>query len=270
MRVLGVVTARGGSRSVPRKNIRLLCGKPLLQYTAEAALASQRLERTILTTDDEEIAAVGRRCGLDVPFLRPAELARDDTPSLPVVQHVVQWVEARGDRYDAICLLQPTNPLRRAEDIDGAIALLESSGADSVISFVDVDGKHPARMKRIDAEGRVHNPPFAEQFEGQRRQDLPKFYLREGSIYLTRTAVLMQQHSFQGRDCRAWIVPEQRACNIDTPFDLFVAEQVLNHYSSFLRSSVGTHLPQRAASPGAGDAARRRESVPAQECGSPQ
>src|ERR1041384_5143897 len=111
MRVLGLIPARGGSKGVPRKNIRLLAGKPLLQYTAEAALSARKLARVILTTDDEEIAETGRQCGLEVPFLRPAELAQDDTPTLPVMQHVVDWLEKQGEAYEAICLLQPTNPL---------------------------------------------------------------------------------------------------------------------------------------------------------------
>ena len=227
MRVLGLVPARSGSKGVVRKNIRRLCGKPLLQYTAESALAARRLARIVLTTEDEEIAEVGRHCGLEVPFMRPAALAEDATPMMPVVHHAINALRDGGDEFDAVCLLQPTNPLRRGEDIDGAIALLEATGSDSVISFVDAGEKHPARMKYIMDDGRVVDPPFAEQFEGQRRQDLPKLYLREGSIYLTRTAVLMHQSSFQGRDCRAWIVPEDRACNIDTPFDLFIAEQIL-------------------------------------------
>lgn len=227
MHVLGLIPARGGSKGVPRKNIRTLCGRPLLAYTADAARAAQKLARVILSTEDEEIAEIGRQCGLEVPFLRPPELARDDTPSLPVVQHALNFLEAHGERFDAVCLLQPTNPLRRAEDIDGAIALLERSGADSVISFVDVGEKHPARMKLIDPDGRVLDPPFAETFEGQPRQQLPHLYLREGSIYLTRRDVLMLDHSFKGADCRAWIVPEERACNIDTPFDFFIAEQLI-------------------------------------------
>lgn len=229
MRVLGIVTARGGSKGIPRKNITPLLGKPLLAYTAEAALAAKRLTRTVLSTEDQEIARIGREYGLDMPFLRPADLARDETPTIPVLQDVARKVEAMSERYDAVLVLQPTNPLRRPEDIDGAIELLEQTGADSVISFVDVGEKHPARMKFITPEGRVIDPPFAEQFEGQRRQDLPKLYLREGSIYLTRRAVLMEQNSLQGRDCRAWLIPQERACNIDTPFDLFVAEQMLRY-----------------------------------------
>jgi CMP-N-acetylneuraminic acid synthetase len=229
MRVLGIVTARGGSKGIPRKNIVPLLGKPLLAYTAEAALSAKLLTSTVLSTEDEEIARVGREWGLAVPFLRPTELAQDDTPTIPVVQDAVRKLEARGEGYDAVLILQPTNPLRRPSDIDGSIELLEASGADSVISFVDVGEKHPARMKFVGPEGRVINPPFAEEFEGQRRQELPRIYLREGSIYLTRRAILMEGNSVQGRDCRAWIIPQERYCNIDTPFDLFVAGKMLKY-----------------------------------------
>ena len=183
----------------------------------------------MLSTDDEDIARVGRECGLEVPFMRPAELARDDTPSLPVAQDVVRRLEAAGETYDAIFTLQPTNPLRVAADIDGAIDLLERTGADSVISFVDVGERHPARMKFIDADGRVVDPPFAEAFEGQRRQELPKLFLRDGSVYVTRRDVLMERNSFKGRDCRAWLVPPERSCNVDTQFDLFLVERMLEY-----------------------------------------
>jgi len=203
-----------------------------LAYTAEAAHASKRLARIVLSTDDPAIAAVGREFGLETPFLRPPELARDDTPTLPVLQDVVGRLEAEGDRYDAVFLLQPTNPLRLASDIDGAIELLEETGADSVISFSDVGERHPARMKWIDAEGRVIDPPFIERFEGQPRQQLEKMYLRDGSVYLTRRDVLMEQNSLKGADCRAWIIPEERARNIDSYFDLFLVEHMLRYHSA--------------------------------------
>jgi CMP-N-acetylneuraminic acid synthetase len=202
-------------------------GRPLLAYTADAALESRRLSRVVLSTDDPEIAQVGRDCGVEVPFLRPAELAADNTPTVPVLQDVVRRIEQQQSPYDAIFLLQPTNPLRTAADIDGAIELLERTGADSVISFVDTGERHPARMKIIDDEGRVSDPPFAERFEGMPRQQLPKLYLREGSVYLTRRDVLMNQSSLKGKDCRAWLIPEERAWNIDSPFDLFIVEQML-------------------------------------------
>ncbi len=200
-----------------------------MAYTAEAARASKRLARTVLSTDDPGIAAVGREFGIETPFLRPPELAQDDTPTLPVLQDMVGRLEAAGDRYDAVFLLQPTNPLRLASDIDGAIELLEKTGADSVISFSDVGERHPARMKWIDAEGRVIDPPFIEGFEGQPRQQLEKMYLRDGSVYLTRRDVLMEGNSLKGADCRAWIIPEERARNIDSHFDLFLVEHMLRY-----------------------------------------
>src|SRR5947199_10186372 len=121
MRVLGIVTARGGSKGIPGKNITPLLGKPLLAYTAEAARQAARITRTVLSTDDETIARVGRDWGLEVPFLRPPGLARDDTPTIPVLQDVVRKLELEGQSYDAVFTLQPTNPLRRPQDIDGAI-----------------------------------------------------------------------------------------------------------------------------------------------------
>jgi CMP-N-acetylneuraminic acid synthetase len=229
-RVLGVVLARGGSKGIPRKNIAMLAGRPLLAYTASAALAARRLSRVVLSTDDEEIAEVGRRLGLDVPFMRPAALAQDDTPAIAVLQHAVREVEQQDERFDAVFTLQPTNPLRRTDDIDGAIELLARTGADSVISFVEVGDRHPARMKFIDADGRVIDPPFAERVEGQRRQDLPKMYLREGSVYVTRRDVLVHDGSVKGNDCRAWIVAADRACNIDEPIDWMLAEVLVRHH----------------------------------------
>jgi CMP-N-acetylneuraminic acid synthetase len=229
MRVLGIVTARGGSKGIPRKNIAPVRGRPLLAYTADAALAARRLARTVLSTEDDEIARVGRELGLDVPFMRPAKLAADETPTIPVLQHVVRKLQEDGDLYDAILTLQPTSPLRLPSDIDGAIELLERTGADSVISFTLASDYDPARIKIVTPDGRVIEPPFAEAYEGQRRQDRIQYYRREGSIYLTRRDVLMEQNSIKGKDCRAWIVPEERACDIDTPFGLFIAEQMLNY-----------------------------------------
>jgi CMP-N-acetylneuraminic acid synthetase len=227
LKVLGIVPARGGSKGIPGKNIAPLAGRPLLAYTAAAALGAARLSRVVLSTDDPVIAQVGLECGLDVPFMRPPELAGDDVKTLEVLQYVVRRLEAAAERYDAVLTLQPTTPLRTAADVDGAIELLEHTGADSVISFVDVGEKHPARMKFIGDDGRVLDPPFAESSECQPRQQLPRMYLREGSIYLTRRDVLLEEHSLKGRDCRAWIVPPERACNIDQPFDLMLAEVML-------------------------------------------
>lgn len=235
--VLGIITARGGSKGIPKKNIAPLCGKPLLAYTIEAAQAARRLNRLVLSTDCPEIAAVGARWGVQTLW-RPSQLAQDDTPTIPVLQHVVRELASRGEHFGAVFTLQPTTPLRTAADIDGAIELLFRTGADSVISFVDVGEKQPARMKYLDPDGRVIDPPFAELFEGQRRQDLPKAYLREGSVYLTRTGVLMEQNSLKGGDCRAWLVPADRSVNIDEPFDLWLAEKLIERQAQQLRGAA--------------------------------
>lgn len=238
MKVLGVIPARGGSKGVPRKNLRPLCGKPLLAWTAETALAAPCLERVVLSTDDEEIAALGRALGLEVPFLRPAELATDEALAIDVVLHALAFCEQQWGRFDAIFTLQPTNPLRTAGDITGAAALLEQTGADSVISFADAGDKHPARMKQIGEDLRVIDPPFAEAVEGMPRQLLPKYYLREGSVYLTRRDVLVQQRSLKGSDCRAWIIPPDRAVNLDTELDFALAELLLTRRLSLHETAV--------------------------------
>jgi CMP-N,N'-diacetyllegionaminic acid synthase len=224
MRVLGVVPARGGSKAIPGKNIADLAGRPLLAWTADAAAGSV-LARCVLSTDDPDIAEVGRTAGLDVPFARPAELATDAASSIDVVLHALDAVEADGDApYDAVMLLQPTTPFRTRADIDAAVALLEASGADSVISVVDVGGHHPARMKRIE-DGRLIDPPYAEAVENQPRQELEPLFIRNGAIYLTRTSVL-RTRSFRGRDARALVMDAERSINIDVPLDLLLARAV--------------------------------------------
>lgn len=224
VRALGVVPARGGSKGVPGKNIRPLAQRPLIVHTIEAALASDRLSRVVVTTDDDDIARVATAAGAEVPFRRPAELATDSARALPVIEHALLATEAleQGDPYDVVVMLQPTTPLRAAADIDGALELLEDSGADSVISVVDVGGHHPARMKLLEA-GRLVDPPFAEAYENQPRQELVPLYLRNGAIYATRRDVLLGG-SFKGADCRAWVMPQERSVNIDTEDDFRYAE----------------------------------------------
>jgi CMP-N,N'-diacetyllegionaminic acid synthase len=228
MRVVGIIPARGGSKSVPRKNIRLLAGKPLLQYTAEAARAAHRLERVILSTEDSEIADVGRRCGLDVPFLRPMELAQDDTATLPVVQHAIGWLEEQeGDRYDAVCLLQPTNPLRRPGQIDACIALLERTQADAVVTVLSVPDKHNPHWVYFQSEEGLLHLSTGEKDPIARRQDLPPAYHREGAVYVTRRDVLMEQGSLFGERLAGYVLEPGQTVNIDTPSDWEQAERLI-------------------------------------------
>ncbi len=219
MRILGLIPARGGSKGIPRKNLALLRGRPLLAWTCEAALAAQELAAVVLSTDDDEIAGCGRRCGVRVPFLRPADLALDTTPSLPVVQHALKAMEALDGRYDAVCLLQPTNPLRAANDIDAACTLFRAGGADSVVAVRPVPAHfHPFWTYLEDAEGCLVQA--AGRGVVARRQDLPPAFWREGSVYVTARDTLLEHASLYGARMQPYLVPEERCGNIDTLRDL--------------------------------------------------
>jgi CMP-N-acetylneuraminic acid synthetase len=237
MRVLGIIPARGGSKGVPRKNIRLLCGKPLLAYTIESSLQAKRLARTILSTEDNEIAEVGRTHGADVQFLRPVELAQDNTPSFDVVLHTVNELESQGDVYDAVCLLQPTNPLRRSADIDICIGLLESSGSDSVISVLSVpDPYNPKWVYWRNAQGEL-SLSTGESSPVSRRQDLPAAFHRDGSIYVTRRNVLDDHRNLYGTKVHGYELNAENSVNIDTVEDWTSAEKILDMRGSITSAS---------------------------------
>lgn len=230
-RVLGLIPARGGSKGVPGKNIRPLCGKPLLQYTAEAALAARHLSRVILSTDDEKVARVGEQCGLEIPFLRPAALAQDQTPMLPVVQHALSCLESLGERFSAVCLLQPTNPLRRSEDIDGCIELFEREGADAVVTILSVPHEynpHWVYFQRDDGTLRIST---SEREPIPARQSLPAAYHREGSVYVTRTSVITDGQSLYGERLLGYLVDQDHSVNIDSPDDWERAESLMHGVS---------------------------------------
>ena len=221
MRVLGLMPARGGSKSIPRKNLVDLGGVPLIQWTIQAALGSN-LERVVVSTDDDEIAEISKSLGAEVPFKRPAELSSDQTLSIDVVLHALDVLE---EDFDAVMMLQPTSPFRTSIDIVGAIKIID--GASSVISVVPVEGTHPARMKFVE-DGVLIDPPFAETIENMPRQELRPMYIRNGAIYLTRISDL-RHRTFKGALSRALIMPKERSINIDTGFDLALARVALSN-----------------------------------------
>ena len=227
MKVLGIIPARGGSKGVTRKNTRMLGGKPLLQYTAEAALAARFLSRVILSTEDEEIAKIGVTCGLEVPFMRPVELAEDETPMLPVVQHAVRWLENRGELFDAVCLLQPTNPLRLPEDIDGCIQLLETTDADAVVTIIPVPAEHNPHWVYFQNGSGFLRLSTGEDAPIPRRQELPPAFHREGSVYVARRHVLMEGNSLFGKRLAGYPMKPESSVNIDSPDDWLRAEALL-------------------------------------------
>ena len=230
MNVLGVIPARGGSKAIPRKNLVELGGKPLIQYTIEAALASYpALARIIVSTEDAEIAEVSRACGAEVPFVRPFELAEDKASSVDVLRHALRVLQKEnGARSDWVMLLQPTTPFRTTADIAAALEIARRGGCDSVISVVRVIDSHPARVKKIVDDGL--EPFCVKEEEGTRRQDLqPPAFKRNGAIYLTRHDVVMEQRSIWGRVIRPYLMPPERSLNIDSPFDLLVARALRAH-----------------------------------------
>lgn len=232
MKVLGIITARGGSKGIPGKNLKLLAGKPLLAYTVETARRSGALDRVILSTEDEAIAAAGRDLGCDVPFIRPMDLAQDDTAHLPVIQHATRWMQERASYVpDAVMTLQPTSPLRTADDIAAAVRLLETSGADSVLSVNAVPvHAHPMRTLQLDAQGFatlfVSGEPVRKRIN--RRQDLPDAWVMNGCIYACRTRVLFNaEPSLYGNRVAAYRMPADRSISIDDLEDWHAAERAL-------------------------------------------
>ncbi len=226
MTVLGVVPARSGSKGVPGKNIRPLAGRPLLEYAARAARESRVIDRLVLSTDSPEIADAGRRAGLEVPFLRPAALAEDDTPMLPVLRHAIDTLAAGGWEADVVVLLQPTSPLRRPEHIRDAVARLRETGADSVVTVVEVP-RHlsPDYVMRID-DGALR-PFLPEGAQITRRQDARQAYSRDGTVYAFRRATLDRFGNIYGDDCRPLIIDPAESLSIDSPADWDTAERLL-------------------------------------------
>ncbi|HKE87867.1 MAG TPA: acylneuraminate cytidylyltransferase family protein [Vicinamibacterales bacterium] len=223
--MIGVIPARGGSKGLPGKNLMRLSGRPLLAYTADAARASRRLSRVVLSTDDQTIAETGAALGLEVPFLRPRELASDEAPMLGVLQHAVRALAA-GAPVDAVVVLQPTSPLRRADHIDAAVELLAASGADSVVSVVEVPHQfNPVSVMTLDGDRLtpfIHGPVIV------RRQDKPRVFARNGPAVLAVRADVLERGSLYGDDCRALLMEPEDSIDIDTMADLDYAEHVLS------------------------------------------
>jgi len=226
---LGIIPARGGSKSVPGKNLYPLGGRPLIEHTVVSALAAKSLDRVIVSTDDREIARVARAVGAEVPFLRPAELARDETPDLPVFQHALAtlWEQERY-RPDVVVHLRPTQPFRTATEIDAVVALIVTSGADCVKSVRPV-AEHPYKMYRLTGDRLV---PFLDTPERRRRgpdvprQSLEIVYLSAGVVDAMRREVI-EQGSTEGERVIPYLVDERRYVNLDSARDFVVAEAVL-------------------------------------------
>lgn len=224
-----IIPARGGSKALPRKNIALLAGEPLISYTIRAARGAARVDRVIVSTDDEEIATVARKYGAEVPFLRPAELAQDHSPTLPAIQHAVDAMQRFcGETPALVTLIQPTSPFTRAGQVDVAVELLANRPeADAVTTVVEVDHvNHPFNIRRIDDAGFVDFMMPEEHYQYPNRQSKPRYY-RFGNLYVTRYETLMNEGSLFGHRCLPLTVDLPSCFDINDATDLAIAECML-------------------------------------------
>jgi len=215
-----LIPARGGSKGIPRKNIKPIAGKPLIVWTIEAALRSSLLDAVIVSTDDVEIAEVARLAGAQVPFMRPAELAQDDTPGLDPVLHALDQLP----QYDSVLLLQPTSPLRTTQDIDACLCLASDRGAHSVVSVTEPDA-HPNWTYRL-TEARTLEPFVLEPLIA-RRQDLPAVVTLNGAMYYALAQWLRRTRRLVGPETLAYTMARERSIDLDTPLDWMLAESLL-------------------------------------------
>ena len=223
-KIVALIPARGGSKGIKGKNIKPLREHPLIAYTIAAARDSAYVDDVIVTTDSQEIADVARRYGAEVPFLRPAELAQDTSKSIDAMVHAVHFLEDEGRHYDAAVWLQPTSPLRRAPEIDGAIETFVSHGCLGLASVRAVE-ENPVLTRSLDRSGVLH--PLLPMSSTVRRQDMPAFYHVDGAIYINRTEDITLETSLNDNPI-GYVMPAKRSVDIDRIEDFMQAENLLS------------------------------------------
>ena len=225
--VLAIIPARGGSKELPGKNIKDLCGKPLIAWTIEQAKSCGDIDRVVVSTDDKNIAKVAKKYGAEVPFIRPAELANDTASTIDVIFHTVDWLKKhQNDQSEYIMLLQPTSPLRTREDIDGAMRVLKDKDARAVVSVCEAD-HHPWWSNTLPESDNMKDF-IRPDILNKRRQDLPVFYRLNGAIYLADTDYLHECNGFFGPDTFSCKMPRKRSIDIDSNIDFKLAQLLLD------------------------------------------
>ena len=212
MGILAVIPARGNSKEILRKNIRDLCGKPLIAWTIENALKAKCLDRIIVSTEDDEIAEISKNWGADVPFVRPPELSLDDTPGPDVILHAISKIT----EFDDVMMLQPTSPLRTPEDIEGVARMAEEKKASSIVSVCEAS-KHPCWTYKNDQNNRLI--PYIKGPLTPRRQDLPRAYSLNGAVYWAKCKVFREKKTFIHSETLGYTMPPERSADIDTELD---------------------------------------------------
>lgn len=230
MRILGLIPARGGSKGIPKKNIKLLGKLPLIDYTINAAKDSELITQIVVSTDDEEIAIAAEIAGFKPPFVRPSVFAQDTSTSLEVVQHAIQYFEGQNIFFDAVCLLQPTTPFREKGFIDAALERFISSNADCLISVLPIPHEYNPHWAFEENQKGFLSIATGEEKIISRRQDLPKSFHRDGSVYITKTNII-KEGSMYGKSISYIESNSKYHVNIDTMDDWEKAEKIITHYS---------------------------------------
>ncbi|MEO0454579.1 MAG: acylneuraminate cytidylyltransferase family protein [Verrucomicrobiota bacterium] len=232
MNIVAMIPARGGSKGIPKKNLRSLGGTPLLQLAYECALNSGDLDRIILSTDSEDIARLGRTIGLEVPFMRPPNIAEDNTPMNAVIEHCLDWLESQNQLPDVMALLQPTSPLRRPEHLRQGVELMKQNDCDSVVSVVEIPQHYaPHFSLKINANGLLDFYAPEARFI-TRRQDVPKAYSRDGTLYLFKTQSFRKYGDIYGERSLPLTIPTRESINLDTLEDWNEAQQRVSDIST--------------------------------------
>ena len=227
MRVLGIIPARGGSKRLPGKNLRLLNGKPLVSWAIEAASKAARINRLVVSSDDDQILDVARQYNPSLALKRPEELATDTAPALDYVRHALTALESGGEqRFDTVVIIQASSPLTHSEDIDGTIDLLETSGADTAVSVMRLDhAMHPAKLKLMEGDRLL---PYLEPENGRMAEhELPSVFVRNCAVYASRREVI-DEGLIIGNDCRGYVMPRERSVDVNEEVDLMFAEFLLS------------------------------------------
>ncbi len=223
MSLLALIPARGGSKEIFRKNIKLLNGKPLINWTIDVAKKSKSIDRIVVSTDDTEISEIAKKAGAEVPFLRPAEISKDETPGIEPALHAIKKLP----EFEWLLLLQPTSPLRNIQDIEGIIKFCEENNSPSAVSISEVN-QHPNHMYHKDDTS--HLKPFVKnRKEFTRRQEFTPLYITNGALYLAKTEWLIKTKSFIGSETLGFLMPEERSVDLDTSYDWNLAELALKN-----------------------------------------
>jgi len=231
MRILGIIPARGGSKRVVEKNLRLLAGKPLVAWAIEAACQADRIDRLVVSSDDERILEIARGYDPRLPLRRPADLATDTAPAIDYVRHAIEELERASQTvFDAVVIVQPSSPFTLPVDIDATIDLLDSSGADTAVSVVEVEhALHPAKFKVLNGDRLA--PYFEEERGRMAANELPRVYVRNCSVYATRRGTI-ERGQIIGDDCRGYLMPRERSLDINDEQDLAFAEWLFERQSA--------------------------------------